>query len=151
MIFQLFVRCSSMTTEAVLWHRTAEHSMQKWTVKLVVFVIRFYCSWSLLSVYKTRADCRRPWGVREMGVSSSRFTSASSSCISSRCSLQLHPITFTVSSLSYLSYTWDFKSMSKMQNLCSSHSLQFPFWMIKNKSYYAGCELIILQFCFVFL
>lgn len=75
---------------------------QQRTVKLTdaapfVFVIRFYCSWGLLSVYKTRADCKRPCGVREAGVSSVRFTSASTCCVSEMCSLQLHPVTFTVS------------------------------------------------------
>lgn len=36
----------------------------------------------------------------------------------------------------------------KEASLCSSHLLQIPFWMIKNKCYYAVYELIILQFYF---
>lgn len=48
------------------------------------------------------------------------------------------------------SCTWDFTSMSKMQeaSLCSSRLLQIPFWMIKNKCYYAVYKLIVLQFWF---
>lgn len=45
---------------------------------LVVFVVRFYCSWGFLSVYKTRADCKHPRGVKGGGS----FTWASSRCVS---------------------------------------------------------------------
>lgn len=98
--------------------------------ELLVSVISFYCSWDLLSVYKTRADCKASMGrVRAAGVSSVRTTSAAACCVSecAVCSFTmlhsqrrcLHPS---------VSETLQAVKCKTAPPVSSSHLLQIPFF-----------------------
>lgn len=120
----------------------------------LVSVISFYCSWDLLSVYKTRTDCKASMGRGESGRSFICSLHIGGSVLRQwMCSLQLHHVTFTASLASSICL-WNFTSC-KMQN--SPPSKQQPlatnplFWMNESKCNYAVCELYNLTTLFLCL